>query len=302
MKFVNYNIRFGLGIDQKIDLGRIVETVQDADIISLQEVDRFWKRSHMTDQPKILARRLKGFYWVYFPAFDMDASTCKSDGTIVNRRRQFGPMLLSRWPILSSRSIVFPKLGTVDIFNIDMGALECVIDTPSGPLRVYSVHLSSVSKRERLMQLDHFLKFYRSAHVSGGAWTGDFAIADEKSYDQNWSNSESLPPMPIETIVMGDFNCEPDSEEYERMVGSIDPCHGRAGHLDSFVDSWEVAKSRSSDCITWWPDPVDRMPGYGLRIDYCFVDPTLSSKIEKVWVDQDDNGSDHRPLWMELNF
>ncbi len=63
MKLVTYNIRFGLGTDQRIDLGRIAETVRDADIIGLQEVERFWQRSGMTDQPEILGRHLKDFYW-----------------------------------------------------------------------------------------------------------------------------------------------------------------------------------------------------------------------------------------------
>jgi len=118
MKLVTYNIRFGLGTDQRIDLGRIAETVRDADVIGLQEVERFWKRSGMADQPEILGGHLKGFYWVYCPAFDVDASKRKSDGTVVNRRRQFGPMLLSRWPIRASRIISFPKLGTVNQLNM----------------------------------------------------------------------------------------------------------------------------------------------------------------------------------------
>ena len=49
MKLVTYNIRFGLGLDQQIDLGRIAGAVQDADIIALQEVERFWKHSGMVD-------------------------------------------------------------------------------------------------------------------------------------------------------------------------------------------------------------------------------------------------------------
>ena len=40
MKLVTYNIRFGFGIDQHIDLGRIAETVRDAIIICLQEAER----------------------------------------------------------------------------------------------------------------------------------------------------------------------------------------------------------------------------------------------------------------------
>ncbi len=54
MKLVSYNIRFGLGLDQQIDLGRIADTVKDADIIALQEVERYWKHSGMTDQPEAL--------------------------------------------------------------------------------------------------------------------------------------------------------------------------------------------------------------------------------------------------------
>jgi endonuclease/exonuclease/phosphatase family metal-dependent hydrolase len=305
MKLVTYNIRFGLGTDQRIDLGRIAETVCDADIIGLQEVERFWKRSGMTDQPEILGRHLKGFYWVYCPVFDVDASERKSDGTVVNRRRQFGPMLLSRWPIRASRVVSLPKLGTANHLNMDTGGTECVVDAPSGPLRVYSVHLSAVSTRDRLLQIDRLLECHRHALTNGGAWTGDGLLDDSTEArhlgDQNWSNGEALPPMPKETIVMGDFNSEPESDEYEQMVGAIDPCYGRVTHLDSFVDSWTTANERSGDCITWWPDPPDRSPGHGLRLDYCFVDPQLGRKVKHAYVDSAAEGSDHRPYWVELD-
>jgi endonuclease/exonuclease/phosphatase family metal-dependent hydrolase len=110
MKLVSYNIRFGLGTDHRIDLERIAETVCDSGIIGLQEVERFWKRGGILDQPDILGRHLKEFYWVYCPAFDMDARECNEDGTVLNRCRQCGPMVLSRWPILAPRLVVFPKL------------------------------------------------------------------------------------------------------------------------------------------------------------------------------------------------
>ncbi len=306
MKLVTYNIRFGLGLDQRSDLERIAATVRDADIICLQEVERFWQRSGMSDQPEILGQHLKDFYWVYCPAFDVDASERKSDGSVVNRRRQFGPMLLSRWPIRASRIILLPKLGTVNRLNMDTGGIEGVVDTPSGPLRVYSVHLSAVSTRERLLQIDRLLEWHRQAHTSGGAWTGDGLLADavdaQLLADQNWSNGETLPPMPKETIVMGDFNSEPESDEYQQMVGNEDSCYGRVGHLDGFVDSWTVANDRTGDNNTWFPDPPDRSPGHGLRLDYCFVDPHLERKVTRAYVDSAAQGSDHRPYWVELDF
>jgi endonuclease/exonuclease/phosphatase family metal-dependent hydrolase len=308
MKLVSYNIRFGLGLDQKIDLGRIAETVKDADIIALQEVERFWMHSGMSDQPEILGRHLPGFYWSYCPAFDVDASTRDEDGTVLNRRRQFGPMVISRWPIRMSRDIVFPKLGTVDRLNMDTGAIECVIDTPSGPLRVYSLHLSAVSSRERLMQIDRLLEFHRNAKVSGGAWTGGEVDAQVDPIEAqhmaklSWSNGETPPLMPKETVVMGDFNSVADSDEYDRMVGELDPCYGRVGHLDAFVDSWTSARQRPDDRTSWWPDPPEREPGHGLCLDYSFLSPCLARQVERAWVDQAADGSDHRPYWVELNF
>ncbi len=307
MKLVSYNIRFGLGLDQNVDLGRIADTVKDADIIALQEVERYWKHSGMTDQPEIISSHLQQYYWLYFPAFDVDASEARSDGSILNRRRQFGPMVLSRWPIRMARYMMLPKLGTTDCLSMDTGAIECVVDTPSGPLLVYSLHLTPVSCRERLMQLDRLLEFYRNTRVNGGSWTGEGSgftdpVEIKHMAEQNWSNDEPVPVIPKEAVVMGDFNMKPGGEEYDRMVGILDPCSGRVGHVDRFVDSWTVAREHSDDRITWFPDPPECAPGYPICLDYCFISPYLSQGVERVWIDQDANGSDHKPYWIDLDF
>ncbi len=116
MKLVSYNIRFGLGPDQNVDLERIADTVNDADIIALQEVERYWKHSGMTDQPEIISSHLQQYYWLYFPAFDVDASEAQNDGSILNRRRQFGPMGLSRWPIRMARYYCATQTGHDRLF------------------------------------------------------------------------------------------------------------------------------------------------------------------------------------------
>ncbi len=307
MKLVSYNIHFGLGLDQKIDLGRIADTVNDADIIALQEVERYWKHSGMTDQPEIISSHLQQYYWLYFPAFDVDASEAQSDGSILNRRRQFGPMVLSRWPIGMARYIMLPKLGTTDCLSMDTGAIECVVDTPSGPLMVYSLHLTPVSCRERLMQLDRLLEIYRNTRINGGSWTGgESGVTDpvEIKYmaKLNWSNDEPIPVIPKEAVVMGDFNMIPESEEYNRMVGTPDPCSGRVGHVDGFLDSWTFAREHSEDRISWFPDPPERAPGYPICLDYCFISPNLSQRVERAWIDQEAIGSDHKPYWVDLDF
>ena len=303
MKVVTYNIRYGLGLDQRYDLERIADTVSGADIIAFQEVERFWRRSGMTDQPKNLGKLLNDYYWVYGPAFDVDASKRNSKGVIINRRRQFGPMIMSRWPILSSRLIQLPMLSTHTQLNMCTGVIEGIISTPLGPVRVYVMHLSSVSSRERLLQIDYLFDVYKRSFQNSVVWSGngqsDDPIEAENFIQQDWCNGESTPPEPKHTLFMGDFNSTEESAEYIRFAGEIDPLYGRGMHSDDLLDSWSIAKERIGNPITWWPDPPNRPPGYGLRLDYCFVSTDLASKISKTWVDVEATGSDHKPYWVE---
>ena len=74
MKLASYNIQYGYGADGRYDLARAIGAVADADIIALQEVERFWKRTNEDDQPALIAQMLPQHHWVYGPAFDVDAS------------------------------------------------------------------------------------------------------------------------------------------------------------------------------------------------------------------------------------
>ena len=127
VKLVTYNIQYGLGKDNRYDLARIAREIEDADIIALQEVERHWQRSGCVDSPAVLAAQLPEHHWVYGANLDMDASYRDAEGRLVNRRRQFGTMILSRLPIVSSRNHMLPKYGTLTQHSIQQGALEAVI-------------------------------------------------------------------------------------------------------------------------------------------------------------------------------
>ncbi len=109
MKFVTYNIQYGLGKDDRYDLARIAREVETADVIALQEVERHWQRSGCVDAPAVLGSHLPEHHWVYGANLDMDASYREPAGRLVNRRRQFGTMIRSRSPIVSSRNHLLPK-------------------------------------------------------------------------------------------------------------------------------------------------------------------------------------------------
>jgi len=295
MRIVTYNIRFGLGKDHRQDLPRIADAVRGADVIALQEVRRNWPPD-CVDQPVAIGTMLQEYYWVYGPSFDMDASQKSKEGNVENRRRQFGTMLLSKTPIISSRLHVFPKIEAISHFNMDMGALEGIIQTPNGPVRFYSIHLSHLASRERVMQVSHFLDIHRRAWREGGAWCGP-----GKCGKADWTGGMPVPPMSLEAIAMGDFNTEKDTPEYELMAGKKDSQLGHVAYIDAFVDSWIAAGNEDQEIITWRHDPM--ASGWGAcRLDYCFLSPAMAEYVTRAWVDHEAQGSDHHPYWVELDF
>ena len=178
-------------------------------------------------------------------------------GRLVNRRRQFGTMILSRLPIVSSRNHLLPKYGTLTQHSIQQGALEAVIVTErAGPVRVYSMHLSHLSAATRLPQVEALLDIHARAPSEGGAWCGG-----HPEPEAGWTEGE-MPPMPADAILLGDFNFEWDAPEYDRIVGPRRREYGRLNRLTGFVDAWVAAGHREDEGAT--------IPA-GRRIDYCFV-------------------------------
>ncbi len=293
MKLVSYNIQYGFGSDGRYDLARTAEVVAGADIIALQEVERFWERTGHDDQPEMLGQLLPDHFWVYGPAFDMDASF-REDGRLVNRRRQFGTMILSRLPIAWSRLHLLPMRRTVSPLNTQNAALECLIETPAGSVRFLSLHLAHIGADERLQQIDFLLARHRRTPLEGGPWSG---IDDEPA--RNWTHGEAEPKAPLAAIWMGDFNIEPGSAEYRRIVGD-NPYHRGAGYLDGFADAAAAPTGYRPEGLY---THVKRIDGAVRRrqLDHCFVGSTLARRVVSVRADNDQTASDHHPLWVEID-
>lgn len=292
MKLVSYNIQYGFGSDGCYDLSRAARIVAGADIIALQEVERHWQRSSFDDQPELLSRLLPDYHWVYGPAFDMDASE-RRDGRLINRRRQFGTMVLSKLPIAWSRLHVLPMRRTMRPLNTRNAALECMIRTPAGPVRVLSLHLAHIGAEERLEQIDYLLTEHRRAPLEGGPWSG---IDDEPS--RNWTSGEAEPENPLAAIWMGDFNMEPGSAEYRRIVGST-PYHRGAAYLDSFVDAAAVASEPVPDFHTHVKTIDGKLTNR--RLDHCFVGGMFAGRVRSVGADIGEVASDHFPLRIDID-
>jgi len=97
---MSYNIHHGVGLDGELDIARVAKVMKDAnaDIIGLQEVDRFYgDRSDYQDQIKKLATLL-GYHYVY----GANLNLAPAEGQVENR--QYGTGILSKYPIIDQRT------------------------------------------------------------------------------------------------------------------------------------------------------------------------------------------------------
>ena len=289
MKIVTCNIQYGRGRDGRFDLDRIADEISGADLIALQEVERFWSRSGDVDQPRLLAGRFPEHHTAYGPGVDLHLAGTAPGEEGAARRRQFGNMLLSRAPLLSVRHHLLPKYASLGPpMSLQRSALEAVIAVRGGHVRVYSIHLTHLSAGTRLPQVETLLRIHADAVREGPPVSGS-GLARE------WTQDGMPPPMPRDAILLGDFNMEPDSEEYERIVGPTSPYGGRITNPEGFVDAW-VEAGNAADA-----GPTAEVRGRPVRLDYCFVSAGLKDRIRSVHVDSDAAGSDHQPVWMEID-
>lgn len=282
MRLLSFNMQYGFGADGVYDLARAAQVIAAADIACLQEVDRHWSRTGFDDQPALLQAMLPDRFTVYGPGYDMDASAVTA-GQVMNRRRQFGPMIVSRWPVLWSRLHLLPLQPMIDPINTQTCALEACIAAPSGPLRVISVHLAHVGVGERLAQIAAL----KAALPPVGPWSG---TDDEPA--RNWTEGQAEPPCPAEMIWMGDFNSEPGSVEYQAILGET-PYHPGARYRGALVDVAAGLGLHSHEKVI---AGVRRLR----QLDHIFVDARLAPLVRRVWADTACPASDHFPLWADL--
>ncbi len=283
-KLATYNIQYGFGQDGRYDLSRAIAQLQDQDIICLQEVTTNWGVCNRDNQPEVLAKALN-MYAAYTPAFEVDDSHRNENDMITNARRGFGNMVLSRWPIAYSRPHSLPKPPTevparfYPNVSFPRTALETAIVIDNTPLRVISLHLSHLPGPQQQAQVEVLKTLVSLLSEEAPLWENDPSI-------EQWSQNQPAPPVPNSTLLLGDFNFEPDSEYYAAM---LDRLPGREGRL---IDGWLEGGGSKTDNATCVEND-----GRLSRLDYLFVSENMRSKISEARVDQGTQASDHFPLY-----
>ena len=282
LECVTYNIQYGIGMDGRYDLARIAGEVRGADVIALQEVSRNNPQNHGHDMVAEIAALMPEYFYLFGAPYQTDMGSAVEKGRAVNRHFEFGNMVLSKTPLIASRNILLPRSRSLNVLNLQRGALEVIIATPAGPLRFYSVHLDHTSVAERLAQIAFLMRMALDYRLDGGAVTG---LA-----------STGFPelPVPDDFLLMGDFNMDPESPEYVAMTGPLDPEYGRQLNA-RFVS--DVSPGTGGEAS--WYDPEDKLAPR--RLDYIFASVGIARRISGARVDQSASGSDHRPVWVTLS-
>lgn len=239
-------------------------------VIALQEVERYWPRSGMVDQPRELGKRLPDYWWVHGANLDLH-SPAGFPGEASDRRRQFGNMVMTRSPILGSENVPLPRLPAPQ--SMRRGALEAVVPLGDTTMRVTSTHLCYLSAETRVAQVEALFAHHRRGAIEGGAWAG------EHPSDPTW-HLGTEPDLPAAAIVLGDMNFTPNSPEYAATIGAS---------ASPFVDLWPLVGRAGGETKT------------DGRIDQGWATTDLASALRAAWVDGIADGSDHQPVWFEFD-
>ncbi|BBK30060.1 endonuclease/exonuclease/phosphatase family metal-dependent hydrolase [Stella humosa] len=282
-----YNIQFGRGLDMRFDLDRTAREVAGADIVGFQEVTQNWQRTGGEDQAAGLARRL-GFHYVYGYGLDVAATPVAGASGPDNRRRTFGNMVASRWPIRSSRTFLLPKTALATIYDMQRCLVEAVVETPVGDVRIYSTHLSHISPGQRLPQIELILRTVADAPANGSAWDG--------THTADWTEGWDVPALPEPALVLGDMNFDYRTPEYAAICGEMDAINGRVVRATALRDAWVAAGHREEDGVSIRSDYSGHV-----RIDHMFVTPSVARHVRSMRIDDDAKASDHYPVFLELD-
>jgi endonuclease/exonuclease/phosphatase family metal-dependent hydrolase len=233
LKLMTYNIRHAKGLDNVVKLNRIEEKIRlsGADIVALQEVDRYLPRSQFTDQVHSLATGLN-MHYTFAPTLSMAFM-------------QYGNAILSKYPIVHTSVVPLPGWGEprammtatvsihgheIDVVNLHLGVHA------EDRAEQFAVVLAEMKKRQApsilmgdfnmLAESEHLLSLHEvlypisldepSSTVSGGGQIdhiyANFPMMTEQVYTLFSDASDHLP-------VVAEMSWHP---ELLQNVGKVD--------------------------------------------------------------------------------
>ena len=281
MRFLSWNIQWCRGTDGRVDPVRIASEVRrlaDPDVACFQEVAKNYAElpgSHGEDQVEALAGELAGYEFAYGYGVDLP------DGK--GSRKRFGNLIVSRLPLLRVLRHALPWPADPEVPSMPRVAVEAVVETRFGPIRVVTTHLEYYSPPQRAAQIERLRELH--AEACAHALRPPLALRDSGPFRRE--------ARPRSAIVCGDFNQPPHDTARVRLLAPFDD------GAPSMVDAWQTLYPGTPHPHTFRLH--ERDPGVmPYCCDYVFVSEDLAPRITAVRVDADTQASDHQPVIVEF--
>ncbi len=279
MKLISWNMQRGRGLHDTFSVERAVadaRRVANFDVLCLQEVAAGFSDvpgSDGANQFLQLSRLLPGLTPVAGVATDVMGPS--------GARLLFGNMIFSRYPVLQVLRHSLPWPVDAQVMSMQRCALEVTLDTPLGLLRVTTTHLEYFSPVQRAAQIERLRELHREACLQ----------AQVSPPGNDLHGPFDAVPRAARAVLTGDFNCLPDSHDYQRLLAPFDD------DVPAYRDAWVQAHPLRP-----------HEPTVGLRdeethpytVDFIFASADLAPRIRELRVASEIAGPDHQPILIEL--
>jgi endonuclease/exonuclease/phosphatase family metal-dependent hydrolase len=269
---LTWNIQCGLGCDGTFDLARIARVARamgEADVICFQEVSRNDPAyGGGADQLAELRQLFPGYAALFGAALDR-----MGEG---EARRQFGNLILSRLRVLQAFRHLLPHPAAGGIKHMQRQAIEVVVGTNAGPLRVMTTHLEYYAAAHRGAQIERL----RALQTEVAENDAQPAKPAKSPYDPV--------PRPASLVLCGDMNVQPTDDEYRRLFAP------------PLLDAWRVAHGAEPHPPSTGLFDRRQWPMGGHCRDYFAVTADVAARIAELEMDGATDASDHQPLRLVL--
>lgn len=282
MKLITWNVQWCRGCDGRVDPARIVRTARDMadfDVLCLQEVARHFPGlpgSSGEDQFAILADLLPGFTPVAGIATDVLGEA--------GERRQFGNLVFTRYPVLQIFRHLLPWPADPAVPSMQRCAVEVVLATPEGMLRVTTTHLEYYSARQRAAQVEALRGLQTEAAAHG---------ADPVSREKEGGPFQKQ-PRPAAAVLTADFNFRVTDSSYGRLQEPLGP------GIPAYRDAWRVRHGDRPHSPTLGLFDKRQWPKEPFACDFIFVTEDIAPRVRDVRVNVETDASDHQPVLLDL--
>ena len=281
MKLLSWNIQWGRGMDGRVDLSRILQTIHllgNFDVICLQEVAVNFPSlpgSKGEDQVAELSAGLPGYTPIYGIATDVP------DGR--GGRSLFGNAIFSRLPVGQVWRHLLPWQAELATPSMQRVVVEAVVTAEFGPLRVMTTHLEYYSQRQREIQIDVIRHLHSEA----------CAMSERKFLQEEKGGTFEVFPRPQQALLCGDLNFPAMAPEHTQILAPF------SEGIPNFYDAWSVLHPGTLHAPTVGIHPVDFVDRPEC-FDFVFITEGLTGHLKAHGIDSETEASDHQPVWVEF--